>query len=107
MTHLEFDFESPIWRHLYRELSRDHAFYRYDARGNGLSDREVPDVHFDNFVDDLEEVFREAGFPPGVVKILYAPRDDRQLARDGQLEAGELRTATSWAAVHREIFDCA
>jgi hypothetical protein len=24
MTHLEFDFESPIWRHLYRELSRDH-----------------------------------------------------------------------------------
>jgi len=26
MTHLEFDFESPIWRHLYRELSRDHTF---------------------------------------------------------------------------------
>jgi len=25
MTHLEFDFESPIWRHLYRELSRDHS----------------------------------------------------------------------------------
>ena len=24
MTHLEFDFETPIWRHLYRELSRDH-----------------------------------------------------------------------------------
>lgn len=24
MTHLEFDFESPIWRRLYRELSRDH-----------------------------------------------------------------------------------
>src|ERR1700680_3434084 len=32
MTHLEFDFESPIWRHPYRELSRDHAFIRYDAR---------------------------------------------------------------------------
>ena len=42
MTHLEFDFGSPIWRHLYRELSRDHTFFRYDARGNGLSDREVP-----------------------------------------------------------------
>ncbi len=25
MTHLEFDFETPIWRHLYRELSRDHT----------------------------------------------------------------------------------
>ncbi len=61
MTHLEFDFESPIWRQLYRELSRDHAFYRYDARGNGLSDREVPDVSFHDFVDDLEAVVDAAG----------------------------------------------
>jgi pimeloyl-ACP methyl ester carboxylesterase len=61
MTHLEFDFESPVWRHLYRELSRDHAFYRYDARGNGLSDREIPDVIFENFVDDLEAVVDAAG----------------------------------------------
>src|ERR1700730_11490992 len=29
MTRLEFDFESPIWRHLYRELSRDHTLIRY------------------------------------------------------------------------------
>ncbi|PYM95685.1 MAG: family 3 adenylate cyclase, partial [Candidatus Rokuibacteriota bacterium] len=25
MTHLEFDLESPIWRHLYRELAKDHT----------------------------------------------------------------------------------
>src|ERR1700754_3322413 len=61
MTHLEYDFESPIWRHFYHELSRDHAFYRYDARGNGLSDREVPDVKFEDFVDDLEAVVDAAG----------------------------------------------
>jgi class 3 adenylate cyclase/pimeloyl-ACP methyl ester carboxylesterase len=61
MTHLEFDFESPIWRHLYRELSRDHTLFRYDARGNGLSDREVPDVNFENFVGDLEAVVDAAG----------------------------------------------
>ena len=61
MTHLEFDFESPIWRHLYRELSRDHTFFRYDARGNGLSDREVADVSFEHFVDDLEVVVDAAG----------------------------------------------
>jgi pimeloyl-ACP methyl ester carboxylesterase len=61
MTHLEFDFESPVWRHLYHELSRDHAFYRYDARGNGLSDRDIPDVRFENFVDDLEAVVDAAG----------------------------------------------
>jgi pimeloyl-ACP methyl ester carboxylesterase len=61
MTHLEYDLESPIWRHLYRELTRDHTIIRYDARGNGLSDREVPDVCFDNFIDDLETVVDAAG----------------------------------------------
>jgi pimeloyl-ACP methyl ester carboxylesterase len=61
MTHLEFDLESPVWRHFYRELSKDHSFYRYDARGNGLSDREVPDVKFEDFVDDLEAVVDAAG----------------------------------------------
>src|SRR3954452_10206562 len=61
MTHLEFDLESPVWRDFYRELSRAHTFYRYDARGNGLSDREVPDVKFANFVDDLEAVVDAAG----------------------------------------------
>jgi class 3 adenylate cyclase/pimeloyl-ACP methyl ester carboxylesterase len=61
MTHLEFDFESPIWRHLYRELSRDHTLIRYDARGNGLSDREVEEVSFETFVGDLETVVDAAG----------------------------------------------
>jgi pimeloyl-ACP methyl ester carboxylesterase len=62
MTHLEFDFESPIWRHLYRELSRDHTLIRYDARGNGLSDRDVENVSFETFVGDLETVVDAAGF---------------------------------------------
>ena len=60
MTHLEFDFESPIWRHLYRELSCDHTLFRYDARGNGLSDRDVPDVSLEIWVRDLEAVVNEA-----------------------------------------------
>ncbi|MGB6796507.1 MAG: alpha/beta fold hydrolase [Xanthobacteraceae bacterium] len=61
MTHLEFDFQSPIWRHLYRELSRDHTLIRYDTRGNGLSDREVENVSFETFVGDLESVVDAAG----------------------------------------------
>src|ERR1700716_3756075 len=89
MTHLEFDFESPVWRHLYRELSRDHAFYRYDARGNGLSDRDIPDVTFENFVDDLEAVVDAAGierFPLlGIsqgcaVSIAYAVRHPERVS---------------------------
>jgi pimeloyl-ACP methyl ester carboxylesterase len=61
MTHLEFDLESPIWRHLYRELVRDYTLVRYDARGNGLSDRTVDEISFDAFVSDLEAVVDAAG----------------------------------------------
>ena len=61
MTHIESDFDSPIWQPFYRGLSRDNTFVRYDARGNGLSDREVPDVCFEDFVGDLETVVDAAG----------------------------------------------
>lgn len=61
LTHLEFELESPIWRHLYRELTRDHTLVRYDTRGNGLSDRAVPDVTFGTLVSDLEMVVEAAG----------------------------------------------
>jgi class 3 adenylate cyclase/pimeloyl-ACP methyl ester carboxylesterase len=61
MTHLEFDFESPIWRHLYLGLSRDRTLIRYDSRGNGLSDRDVEDVSFETSVSDLETVVDAAG----------------------------------------------
>ena len=38
LTHLEFDWESPIWRPLWTALSKDHTLIRYDMRGCGLSD---------------------------------------------------------------------
>jgi class 3 adenylate cyclase/pimeloyl-ACP methyl ester carboxylesterase len=60
MTHLEYDLESPIWRHLYRELAKDYTLIRYDARGNGLSDRTVDDISFDALVTDLEAVVEAA-----------------------------------------------
>jgi class 3 adenylate cyclase/pimeloyl-ACP methyl ester carboxylesterase len=61
MTHLEFDLDSPIWRRLYREFTSYRTLIRYDARDNGLSDREVPEVTFAHFVDDLETVVDAAG----------------------------------------------
>jgi class 3 adenylate cyclase/pimeloyl-ACP methyl ester carboxylesterase len=61
MTHLEFDLQSPIWRHLYRELAKDHTLVRYDPRGNGLSDRTVDEISFDAFVKDLETVVDASG----------------------------------------------
>ena len=61
MSHLEYDWESPVWRHLYEQLSRDHFLVRYDQRGNGLSDRDVEEISFDAFVRDLETVVDAAG----------------------------------------------
>ncbi|MGQ0578287.1 MAG: alpha/beta fold hydrolase [Betaproteobacteria bacterium] len=63
MTHLEYDLESPIWRHLYLELAKSRTLVRYDARGNGLSDRTVDDISFDAFVSDLETVIDAAKVP--------------------------------------------
>jgi pimeloyl-ACP methyl ester carboxylesterase len=89
MTHLEFDLESPIWRHLYRELVNDHTLVRYDARGNGLSDRDVDEISFDAFVRDLETVvdaagltrFALLGISPGcAVSVAYAVRHPERVS---------------------------
>ena len=61
LNHLEYDWDSPIWRHVFRGLARDHRLIRYDARGNGLSDWDVEDISFDAFVRDLESVVEASG----------------------------------------------
>lgn len=61
LNHLEFDFESPIWRHVIRSLAADHLLVRYDERGNGLSDWEVDELSVERFVDDLETVVDALG----------------------------------------------
>ena len=60
LNHLEFDWESPVWRHVFRGLSNDRSLIRYDARGNGLSDWEVEDFSLDRQVSDLEAVIAAA-----------------------------------------------
>jgi pimeloyl-ACP methyl ester carboxylesterase/DNA-binding winged helix-turn-helix (wHTH) protein len=61
MSHLEYDWESPIWRHWIEALGRKRRFVRYDERGNGLSDREVADLSFESWVADLESVVEAVG----------------------------------------------
>jgi pimeloyl-ACP methyl ester carboxylesterase/DNA-binding winged helix-turn-helix (wHTH) protein len=61
LNHLEYDWQSPVWKHLLRALARNHRLVRYDARGNGLSDWEVDDISFEAFVRDLESVVDAAG----------------------------------------------
>jgi len=56
LSHLEYDWESPVWRHLLETLAREHRFVRYDERGCGLSDWDVPRNDFESWVSDLETV---------------------------------------------------
>jgi len=61
LNHLEFDWESPVWRHVFRALGSDRCFVRYDERGNGLSDWDAEDLSFESFVHDLESVVDAVG----------------------------------------------
>ncbi len=61
MTHLEYDWKSPVWRPWLEALSSHHTLYRYDERGCGLSDWDVQDFSLDAWVSDLEAVVHAAG----------------------------------------------
>ncbi len=61
LNHLEYDWQSPVWRHLLSELAKNHLLIRYDERGNGLSDWDVGDISFEAFVRDLETVVDAVG----------------------------------------------
>ena len=90
LNHLEFDWQSPVWRHLLHALARHHELIRYDERGNGLSDWSAANLSFDSFLEDLETVVDAAGldrFPLfGIsqgcaVSIAYAVRHPERVTR--------------------------
>jgi pimeloyl-ACP methyl ester carboxylesterase/DNA-binding winged helix-turn-helix (wHTH) protein len=61
LNHLEYEWESPVWTHWIDAISRHHRFVRYDERGCGLSDWQVPDLSFEAWVRDLETVVDALG----------------------------------------------
>jgi pimeloyl-ACP methyl ester carboxylesterase len=88
MSHLRYDWESPVWRHWIEALSESATLIRYDQRGNGLSDREVSDFAFEAMVDDLQSVVEATQLPRftllGVsqscaVSVAYAARHPERL----------------------------
>jgi pimeloyl-ACP methyl ester carboxylesterase/DNA-binding CsgD family transcriptional regulator len=83
LSQVDHDLTSPVWEPWLRELSRDHCYIRYDQRGSGLSDRDVPELSLDAWRSDLEAVvdaLRLERFPligmsqGGAVAISYALR---------------------------------
>src|SRR5688572_20664221 len=56
LTHLEYEWESPAWRHWMQFFSSHFRFIRYDERGCGMTDRDVAEISVDRWVSDLEDV---------------------------------------------------
>ena len=56
LSHLELDWESPVWQPMLDRLGQAFTLYRYDQRGTGLSTREGRDMRIDVFAEDLKAV---------------------------------------------------
>jgi pimeloyl-ACP methyl ester carboxylesterase/DNA-binding CsgD family transcriptional regulator len=61
LSHLQFDWESPVWRHLLQDLGAFRKLVRYDERGSGLSDWEIGDYSVEARTRDLECVVDALG----------------------------------------------
>ena len=90
LTHLEYDWRSPVWRHWLDELADGRTVVRYDERGCGLSDRDVDDLSLDARVADLETVIDAAKCEcidllgmsqSGPVAVAYAARHPERVRR--------------------------
>ena len=90
LSHLQFDWQSPVWRHYLAELGRFATVIRFDERGHGLSDRDVDDYGLEARIADLEAVVDDAGLDRfslmamaqgGPVSIEYVARHPGRVSR--------------------------
>lgn len=89
MNHVEFDWQSPVFRHWFAALSANNQLHRYDARGCGLSDWEASDLSLERQVADLEAVVDASGVDRfallamsqgGAVAVEYAVRHPQRVS---------------------------
>jgi len=91
MTHLEYEWESPVWRHWIRFFSEHFRYIRHDERGCGMTDWNVGDLSFARWVEDLESIvevvnpmepFALLGISQGAATcIAYAVRHPERVSR--------------------------
>jgi pimeloyl-ACP methyl ester carboxylesterase len=90
LNHLEYDWMSPLWTDFLHALAAENRLTRYDARGCGLSDWDVPEISFDAFLRDFETVveatghqrFALFGMSQGcAVSIAYAAKHPERVSR--------------------------
>jgi pimeloyl-ACP methyl ester carboxylesterase/DNA-binding CsgD family transcriptional regulator len=62
LSHLQHDWESPVWRHFLDDLGELSTLVRYDERGFGMSEWNVTDFSLAARLGDLEAVVDALGF---------------------------------------------
>jgi pimeloyl-ACP methyl ester carboxylesterase/DNA-binding CsgD family transcriptional regulator len=118
LTHLEYDWDSPVWRYWLEGLGQSHMLIRYDARGCGLSDRNLAELSLERFVSDFEAVIEAAGVERftllgisqgAAVAVAYAARHPDRIERivlyggyaQGRNRRGERQVAEALVAAIR------
>jgi pimeloyl-ACP methyl ester carboxylesterase/DNA-binding CsgD family transcriptional regulator len=69
LTHLEYEWESPVWKHWIQFFSANSRFIRYDERGCGMSKWHGAGLTLDRWTADLESVV-EAAKPSEPITLL-------------------------------------
>jgi pimeloyl-ACP methyl ester carboxylesterase/DNA-binding CsgD family transcriptional regulator len=69
LTHLEYEWESPVWKHWIRFFSEHTRFIRYDERGCGMSDLRLGTLTLDQWTRDLASII-DAAQTAGPVTLL-------------------------------------
>jgi DNA-binding winged helix-turn-helix (wHTH) protein/pimeloyl-ACP methyl ester carboxylesterase len=69
LTHLEYEWESPVWKHWIQFFSAHCRFVRFDERGCGMSDWQEGPLSMDQWFADLGSVI-EAARPEGPVTLV-------------------------------------
>jgi pimeloyl-ACP methyl ester carboxylesterase/DNA-binding CsgD family transcriptional regulator len=90
LSHLQHDWESPVWRHFLADLGEFATVVRFDERGYGLSDWDVDDFSLEARIGDLEAVIDHCGIDRfalmgmaqgGPVSIEYTARHPERVTR--------------------------
>jgi serine/threonine protein kinase len=90
LNHLDYEWDSPIWKHWLAELPKHNRLIRYDERGNGLSQWDVKEMSLELWVKDLETVVEAAGVEKfallGISQGLTAHGTEEQIAERRALQ---------------------
>ena len=91
LTHLEYEWESPVWRHWIHFFSDNFRYVRYDERGCGMTERNVGDLSLERWVGDVEDIVAAANLTEpftmlgisqgGAICVAYAVKHPERVSK--------------------------